>query len=47
MSHILSSFHYSLPDSLNPCRTELFVSIFHHLKLELLTQLSASNDENI
>ena len=29
----------------NPCAAELFVSIFRHLKLELLTQFPASNDE--
>ena len=30
---------------INPCTAELFVSIFRHFKLELLTQFSASNDE--
>ena len=30
---------------LNPCAAELFVSIFRHLKLELLTQIPALNDE--
>ena len=47
MSHIIFYVYYPLPDSLNPSRGELFVSISCHLKLELLTQLSASNDENI
>ena len=28
-----------------PCVAELFVSIFRHLKLELLTQFPALNDE--
>ena len=28
-----------------PSAVELFVSIFRHLKLELLTQFPASNDE--
>ena len=31
---------------INPSATELFVSIFRHLMLELLTQFPASNDEN-
>ena len=30
---------------INSSAAELFVSIFHHLKLELLTQFPASNDE--
>ena len=30
---------------INPYAAELFVSIFHNLKLELLTQFPASNDE--
>ena len=30
---------------INPCAAELFVCIFRHLKLELLTQSPASNDE--
>ena len=29
----------------NPGAAELFVSIFHHLELELLTQFPASNDK--
>ena len=29
----------------NPYAAELFVSIFRHLKLELLTQFPASSDE--
>ena len=31
--------------TLNPCSAELFASFFRHLKLELLTQFAASNDE--
>ena len=31
--------------TINPCPVELYVSIFRHLKLELLTQFPASNDE--
>ena len=31
--------------AINPCFAELFVAIFHHLKLELLTQFPASNNE--
>ena len=29
----------------NPCAAELLVTIFRHLKLELLTQFPASNEE--
>ena len=29
----------------NPCDAACFISIFHHLKLKLLTQFSALNDE--
>ena len=32
---------------INPFVAELFVSIFRHLKLELLTQFPDSNDEKI
>ena len=35
----------SVTDDVNPCPAELFVYIFRHLKLELLTQTPASNDE--
>ena len=35
----------SVTDDVNPCPAELFVYIFRHLKLELLTQTTASNDE--
>ena len=30
----------------NPCLAEVFIDNFRHLKLELLTQFPASNDEN-
>ena len=31
-------------EKVNPCAAELFVSIFRHLKLKLLTQCLASDD---
>ena len=34
-------------DNLTSCAAELFNSIFRHLKLELLTQFPASNDEKL
>ena len=30
---------------INPCAAEVFVTLFRHLKLELLTQFPALNDE--
>ena len=33
--------------SIYPCPVELFITIFMHLKLELLTQFPASNDKKI
>ena len=37
---ILFLLHY-----MNPCRAELFVPIYHHLKMELLAQFPSSNDD--
>ena len=41
---LLFSCDLRSPD-LNPFPAGLFVTIFRHLKLKLLTQFSASNDE--
>ena len=45
--HIACSHTINITGGLNPRPAESFTSIFRHLKLELLTQYPASNDEKI
>ena len=41
--HILGNEYTHSQADINPCTAELFASFFHHLKLEMLTQVP--NDE--